>query len=53
VKSSFNHKREPPLLVAIYKKKCFLNMSNAEKFSSDRTIEEYARDIWHIEVKKI
>lgn len=32
---------------------CLKNMSNAGKFSSDRTIEEYAREIWHIEPKKI
>ncbi len=29
-------------------KKCWLNMCNAGKFSSDRTIKEYAKDIWHI-----
>ncbi len=29
-------------------KKCWLNMCNAGKFSSDRTIREYAKDIWHI-----
>ena len=26
-----------------------LNTANAGKFSSDRTIEEYVRDIWHLE----
>lgn len=26
-----------------------LNVANAGKFSSDRTIEEYVRDIWHLE----
>jgi starch phosphorylase len=36
-----------------FARKCLKNMSNAGKFSSDRTIEEYARDIWHIEAKKI
>lgn len=30
-------------------KKCWMNISNAGKFSSDRTIEEYAKDIWNIE----
>ncbi len=30
-------------------KKCWLNMSAAGKFSSDRTIAEYAKDIWKIE----
>ncbi|MBR2953579.1 MAG: glycogen/starch/alpha-glucan phosphorylase [Clostridia bacterium] len=29
-------------------KKCWLNMCNAGKFSSDRTIKEYAKDIWHL-----
>ena len=29
-------------------RKCWLNMANAGKFSSDRTIEEYAREIWGI-----
>ncbi len=29
-------------------KKCWLNMCNAGKFSADRTIKEYAKDIWHI-----
>lgn len=30
-------------------RKAFINMASAGKFSSDRTIEEYAKDIWHIE----
>ncbi len=30
-------------------KKCWLNISYAGKFSSDRTIEQYAKEIWHIE----
>ena len=30
-------------------RKCMLNVASAAKFSSDRTIREYARDIWHIE----
>ena len=29
-------------------KMCMLNTANAGKFSSDRTIEEYVRDIWHL-----
>ncbi len=30
-------------------KKCWRNLANAGKFSSDRTIEQYAREIWDIE----
>lgn len=30
-------------------KKCWLNLANAGKFSSDRTIMQYAEDIWDIE----
>ena len=30
-----------------------LNTSSAGKFSSDRTIEEYVRDIWHLEKIKV
>jgi len=30
-------------------RKSLLNVARAGKFSSDRTIREYARDIWHIE----
>jgi starch phosphorylase len=33
-------------------KKAFLNMCHVGKFSSDRTIKEYAEDIWHLEVLK-
>lgn len=32
-----------------FTKKCLLNTAGAGKFSSDRTIFEYARDIWQIE----
>ncbi len=31
-----------------FAKKCWINMCNAGKFSSDRTIAEYAKDIWNI-----
>lgn len=31
-----------------FAKKCWLNMCNAGKFSSDRTINDYAENIWHI-----
>ena len=30
-------------------KKCLINIAKSAYFSSDRTISEYARDIWHIE----
>lgn len=30
-------------------KKSFINVCRSGKFSSDRTIEEYAQDIWHLE----
>lgn len=33
-------------------KMCMLNTSKAGKFSSDRTIEEYVRDIWHLKKVK-
>ena len=29
-------------------KKALINIANSGKFSSDRTIEDYVRDIWHI-----
>ncbi len=32
-----------------FAKKCLMNTVNAGKFSSDRTIREYAKEIWHIE----
>ena len=30
-----------------------LNVANVGKFSSDRTIEEYVRDIWHLDKIKV
>lgn len=33
-------------------KKCLLNVANAGKFSSDRAILEYAKEIWHTSYKK-
>ena len=33
-------------------RKCWLNMCGAGKFSSDRTIKQYAEEIWHIEPVK-
>lgn len=41
VNYDYKNKRE-------FYKKCWLNMCNAGKFSSDRTIAEYAKEIWHI-----
>ena len=32
-----------------FARKCWLNICNAGKFSSDRTISEYAKEIWHID----
>ncbi len=34
-------------------RKAWLNICNAGKFSSDRTIAQYAKEIWHIEPQKI
>ncbi|WP_315118323.1 glycogen/starch/alpha-glucan phosphorylase [uncultured Clostridium sp.] len=34
-------------------KKALMNIANAGKFSSDRTIEEYAKEIWNITSKNI
>ncbi|WP_343210214.1 glycogen/starch/alpha-glucan phosphorylase [Anaerolentibacter hominis] len=31
-----------------FRRKCYLNMVHAGKFSSDRTIREYAKDIWNV-----
>ena len=41
VNADYKNKKE-------FYKKCWLNMCNAGKFSSDRTIREYTKDIWHI-----
>ena len=30
-------------------RKCLMNIASAAKFSSDRTIRQYAQEIWHIE----
>ena len=29
-------------------RKCLVNIASAAKFSSDRTIRQYAEEIWHI-----
>ena len=36
-----------------FRKKCYINMCNAGKFSSDRTIMDYAQNIWKIEKIRI
>ena len=33
---------------AWWAKAAILNMANCGKFTSDRTIEEYVKDIWHL-----
>ena len=33
---------------AQWAKSAILNVANVGKFSSDRTIEEYVQDIWHL-----
>ncbi|OLS02928.1 glycogen/starch/alpha-glucan phosphorylase [Tissierella creatinophila] len=33
-------------------KMCWMNLVNAGKFSSDRTVEDYANEIWHIKKHK-
>ena len=35
-----------------WQKMCLMNIANSSHFSSDRTIEEYAHDIWHLEKVK-
>ncbi|MBQ2582288.1 MAG: glycogen/starch/alpha-glucan phosphorylase [Erysipelotrichaceae bacterium] len=34
---------------SLWAKKCLINIANSAYFSSDRTIEEYAHEIWHID----
>jgi starch phosphorylase len=33
----------------LWAQKALINIANSGKFSSDRTIEDYVRDIWHLE----
>lgn len=35
-----------------WSEKMLVNMAKAGYFSSDRTIEEYNKDIWHLEKSK-
>lgn len=44
IKLNRDYKREKD-----FAKKAWMNMCNAGKFSSDRTIEQYANEIWHID----
>ena len=34
-------------------RKCLMNVASAAKFSSDRTIRQYAEEIWHVKPTKI
>ena len=34
-------------------RKCMMNVASAAKFSSDRTIRQYAEEIWHVEPTKL
>ena len=34
-------------------RKCLMNVASAAKFSSDRTIRQYAQEIWHVEPTKL
>ena len=38
--------------VSGFARKCLLNIASGAKFSSDRTIRQYAEEIWHIEPTK-
>ena len=31
-----------------FARKCLMNVANAGKFSSDRTIRQYAKEIWKV-----
>lgn len=35
-----------------FAQKCFINMASAGKFSSDRSVDEYAKDIWNVDQVK-
>ena len=47
-------RREQKKLIKIRKvKKAMLNVAHVGKFTSDRTIQEYVDDIWHLEKVKV
>ena len=33
---------------AVFARKCLMNIAHAGKFSSDRTIRQYAKEIWSV-----
>ena len=35
-----------------WQRMCLMNIANSGKFTSDRTIEQYAKEIWHLEKVK-
>ena len=35
-----------------WQRMCLMNIANSGKFSSDRTIKQYAEEIWHLEKVK-
>ena len=35
-----------------WQRMCLMNIANSGKFSSDRTIKEYAEEIWHLKKVK-
>ena len=37
---------------AKWQRMCLMNIANSGKFTSDRTIEEYAKEIWHLKKVK-
>ena len=35
-----------------WQRMCLMNIANSGKFTSDRTIEQYAKEIWHLQKVK-
>ena len=46
IKNAYKNKKD-------WARKALINIANAGKFSSDRTIMEYAREIWNIEPTEV